>query len=106
MRGEGYIEADIDDGLTLLTSLVGLTLTAVMPEGAQLCELPEHDRRSEMEFHFALESAPVDALLATLHAHGWLRDRRAFGLRRRLEGLMTGKIDLVPTTSRRRSSGP
>ncbi|MBT2746886.1 MULTISPECIES: exodeoxyribonuclease V subunit beta [unclassified Lysobacter] len=95
MRGEGYVEADIDDGLPLLTSLVGLTLTARMPEGARLCEVAEHERRSEMEFHFALESAPVDALLAALHAHGWLRERRAFGLRRRLEGLMTGKIDLV-----------
>ncbi|MGH8082205.1 MAG: exodeoxyribonuclease V subunit beta [Lysobacter sp.] len=95
MAAEGYTEADIDDGLPLLTSLVGHTLIARMPEGARLCDVPEHERRSEMEFHFALESAPVDAILATLHAHGWLRERRAFGLRRRLEGLMTGKIDLV-----------
>lgn len=95
MRGEGYVEADIDDGLPLLTSLVGLTLTAALPEGVRLCDLPERDRRAEMEFHFALASVPVDALFATLHAHGWLRERRAFGLRRRLEGLMTGKIDLV-----------
>ena len=95
MRAEGYVDADIDDGLILLTSLVGLTLTAELPEGARLCAVPERDRRNEMEFHFALESTPVDALLATLHAHGWLRERRAFGLRRRLEGLMTGKIDLV-----------
>ncbi|WP_046658608.1 UvrD-helicase domain-containing protein [Lysobacter capsici] len=95
LRGEGYTDADIDDGLPLLTSLVGLTLTAALPEGTRLCELPERERRSEMEFHFALESVPVDRLLATLHAHGWLRERQAFGLRRRLEGLMTGKIDLV-----------
>lgn len=95
LRGEGYSEADIDDGLALLTSLVGLTLTAALPEGTRLCELPAHERRSEMEFHFALESVPVDRLLATLHAHDWLRERQAFGLRRRLEGLMTGKIDLV-----------
>ncbi|MGO1070780.1 exodeoxyribonuclease V subunit beta [Lysobacter sp. CA199] len=95
MRAEGYTESDIDEGLPLLTSLVGMTLTAALPEGARLCEVPERDRRNEMEFHFALEQVPVDALLATLHAHGWLRERRAFGLRRRLEGLMTGKIDLI-----------
>lgn len=95
LRKEGYAEADLDDGVALLASLVGRTLTAALPEGARLCALPEAARRAEMEFHFALESAPVDALLATLHGHGWLRERRGFGLRRRLDGLMTGKIDLV-----------
>ena len=95
LRTEGYTEADIDEGLPVLASLVGLTLTAALPEGARLCEVPERERRAEMEFHFALESAPIDALLDAMHAHGWLRERQAFGLRRRLEGLMTGKIDLV-----------
>ncbi|ALN78240.1 exodeoxyribonuclease V subunit beta [Lysobacter antibioticus] len=95
LRAEGYTEADIEEGLPVLASLVGLTLTAALPEGARLCEVPERERRAEMEFHFALESAPIDALLDAMHAHGWLRERQAFGLRRRLEGLMTGKIDLV-----------
>jgi len=95
LRAEGYTEADIDEGLPVLASLVGLTLTAALPEGARLCEVPERERRAEMEFHFALESAPIEALLDVMHAHGWLRERQAFGLRRRLEGLMTGKIDLV-----------
>ncbi|MEI2432272.1 exodeoxyribonuclease V subunit beta [Lysobacter yananisis] len=95
MRSEGYAEADIDDGLALLASLVGRTLVAPLPEGARLCDVPEPARRSEMEFHFGLDAAPVDALLAVLHAHGQVRERRGFGSRRRLEGLMTGKIDLV-----------
>nr|WP_323808473.1 exodeoxyribonuclease V subunit beta [Lysobacter enzymogenes] len=95
MRSEGYAEADIDDGLALLASLVGRTLVAPLPEGARLCDVPEPARRSEMEFHFGLDAAPVDALLAALHAHGQVRERRGFGSRRRLEGLMTGKIDLV-----------
>ncbi|MGJ7904797.1 3'-5' exonuclease, partial [Lysobacter sp. 1R34A] len=95
LRAEGYTEADLDEGLPVLASLVGRTLTAALPEGARLCEVPERERRAEMEFHFALESAPTDALLEAMHAHGWLRERHAFGLRRRLEGLMTGKIDLV-----------
>jgi exodeoxyribonuclease V beta subunit len=37
----------------------------------------------------------VDALLQLLHAHGVVRERRGFGLRQRLEGLMTGLIDLT-----------
>jgi exodeoxyribonuclease V beta subunit len=52
-------------------------------------------RRAELEFHFALQPTSVDALLALLHAHGVLRERSGFGLRRRLEGLVTGKIDLT-----------
>ena len=43
----------------------------------------------------------VDALLALLHAHAVLPERHAFGLRRRLEGLMTGKIDLTYTAGGR-----
>ncbi|HSM12048.1 MAG TPA: exodeoxyribonuclease V subunit beta, partial [Lysobacter sp.] len=95
LAGEGYAGTDLDDGVVQLTALVGQTLTVGLPEGARLCELPAQARRAEMEFHFALQPTSVDALLATLHAHGVLLDRHGFGLRRRLEGLMTGKIDLV-----------
>ncbi|MHB8913211.1 MAG: 3'-5' exonuclease, partial [Lysobacter sp.] len=95
LRGEGYAETDLDDGVAQLTPLVGQTLTVTLPEGARLCDVPPDARRAEMEFHFAMQPTSVDAMLATLHAHGVLRDRHAFGLRRTLEGLMTGKIDLV-----------
>ena len=95
LRAEGYAEADLDDGIAQLATLVGNTLNAALPEGTRLCELPPDARRAEMEFHFALQPTSTDALLALLHAHGLLRERQAFGLRRRLEGLMTGKIDLV-----------
>lgn len=95
LRGEGYIEADLDDGIALLASLIGNTLNASLPEGSRLSELPMDARRAEMEFHFALQPTSTEALLTLLHAHGVLRERQAFGLRRRLEGLMTGKIDLV-----------
>ncbi len=91
----GYAETDIDDGVTELVSLIGRTLTVTLPEGGRLCELPTDERRAELEFHFALKPTSVEAILATLHAHGVARDRRAFGLRRQLEGLMTGKIDLT-----------
>ena len=94
-RAEGYAQADIDDGLPLLGSLVGHTLAATLPGGARLCDVPAASRRAEMEFHFTLKDVPVDALLATVQAHGLLAERQGFGTRRTLDGLMTGKIDLV-----------
>ncbi|GAB1594919.1 UvrD-helicase domain-containing protein [Lysobacter claricitrinus] len=94
-RGEGYSQPEIDDGLPLLTALVGNTLTAVLPEGARLCAVPDDARRAEMEFHFALDHVGVDALLSNVQAHGLLTARDGFGARRELDGLMTGKIDLV-----------
>ncbi|HEY4582109.1 MAG TPA: exodeoxyribonuclease V subunit beta [Lysobacter sp.] len=94
-RANAYSQADIDDGLPLLAALVGHTLTAALPEGARLCDVPAGARRAEMEFHFALERVGVDALLSTVQAHGLLGAREGFGARRTLDGLMTGKIDLV-----------
>ena len=95
LRGGGYADADLDDGIAELTMLVGRTLTVALPEGGSLSDLPADARRAELEFHFSLKPTSVDTLLATLHAHGVLPERRAFGLRRQLEGLMTGKIDLT-----------
>jgi exodeoxyribonuclease V beta subunit len=95
LRAEGYADVDLDDGVATLTSLVGNTLTVALPEGGRLCDLPADARRAELEFHFALQPTSIDTLLALLHAHDVLPERHAFGLRRRLEGLMTGKIDLT-----------
>jgi exodeoxyribonuclease V beta subunit len=94
LRG-GYAASELDAGLAALQPLVGHTVTTTLPEGGRLCDLPVDARRAEMEFHFALQPTAVEHLLALLHAHGVLRDRQAFGTRRRLEGLMTGKIDLT-----------
>lgn len=95
MREGGYAEADIDDGLAVLVPLVGQTLCTTLPEGTRLADLPTDARRAEIEFHFAMQSTGVPALLALLHRHGLLRHRTAFGTRARLEGLMTGLIDLT-----------
>lgn len=95
LRAEGYAEEDLDDGVAMLTALVGQTLTVPLPEGGALHELPADARRAEIEFHFAMQPTAVPALLTLLHAHGLVRDRHGFGTRRRLEGLMTGKIDLT-----------
>lgn len=95
LRAEGYAEEDLDDGVAMLTGLVGQTLTVPLPEGGALHDLPADARRAEIEFHFAMQPTAVPALLTLLHAHGLVRDRHGFGTRRRLEGLMTGKIDLT-----------
>ena len=96
LRGEAYVgENDLAEGVPLLARLIRQTLTVRLPEGTRLAELPASARRSEMEFHFALRSTSLDALLTLLHGHGLLREREKFGQRARIEGLMTGKIDLV-----------
>ena len=95
LAGEGYGADEMDDGIALTTRLAGHTLTVALPEGVRLCDLPAGERRAEIEFQFALQPVRVEALLALLHAHGVVRERHGFGLRQRLEGLMTGLIDLV-----------
>lgn len=95
LGGEGYPEDAMADGIALTTRLIGHTLTVALPEGVRLCGVPADERRPELEFQFALQSTRVDALLDLLHAHGVVRDRHGFGLRQRLEGLMTGLIDLT-----------
>jgi exodeoxyribonuclease V beta subunit len=96
LRGQGYAsEADQLEGLPLLTGLVAATLNTPMPEGAVLSRLPRESRCPELEFHLAFKPVAVPALVQVLHAHGTVRDRNGFGLRRRIEGLLTGFIDLV-----------
>lgn len=95
MRADGYVDEEIADGVALLTELIGQTLTVTLPEGGALHSLDEGKRRAEIEFHFAMQPTTVPALLRVLHAHGVVRGRNGFGLRRQLEGLMTGKIDLT-----------
>ena len=96
----GYGEAEVLDGLPQLASLIARTLHARVPDvdggaGFRLCDLDPLGRIDEMEFHFALRGAGVQALLDVLHAHGVLRGRQGFGAWRTLSGLMTGKIDLT-----------
>ncbi|HSD15752.1 MAG TPA: exodeoxyribonuclease V subunit beta [Thermomonas sp.] len=95
LRVEGYGAEVLEDGIALTTRLVGQTLTVALPEGVRLCEVPAGERRAEIEFQFSLRTTRVDALLQLLHAHGVVGERNGFGLRQRLEGLMTGLIDLT-----------
>ena len=95
LRAAGYTDADLDDGIDVLTPLIGQTLTVTLPEGVRLADVPADARRPEIEFQFALAPTRIDALLALLHRYGVLTARSGFGTRRRLEGLMTGLIDLT-----------
>ncbi len=96
LRREGFAsEADLEEGVPLLSLMIGETLNTAMPEGTQLAALPAESLCVEMEFHFQLAPVAVSEMLALLHAHGVVPARREFGLRQRLEGLLTGRIDLV-----------
>ena len=78
-----------------MSPLVFNTLHALLPEGVRLCDLPEHARLNEMEFHFSLRACDSQALLALLKKHDILSERREFPFLRQLNGLMTGKVDLI-----------
>ena len=96
LREAGFASvADQDEGVRLLTRLIAETLNATLPEGTRLADLAPAARVAEMEFHLHLAPVQVDALLARLHAHGLVSQRRGFGTRARLAGLLTGRIDLV-----------
>ena len=96
LSDHGYAsEADQFEGLPLLTTLVAETLNTAMPEGVRLSALEEHARRAEMEFHLALAPVQISAMLDLLHRYGVVDERTAFGKRQRLEGLLTGRIDLI-----------
>ncbi len=95
LGANGYVDDGIAGGLALLATLVRDTVNTRLPEGARLADIAPADRRAEIEFHFALNPVSVERLIALLHRHEVLRDRDGFGTRERLEGLMTGRIDLV-----------
>ena len=91
----GYVGEELVSGARVLGALVRATLTTRLPEGVRLADVPANARRSELEFHFSIGSVALPALFDLLHRHDLLRDRGSFGTRERLQGLMTGFIDLV-----------
>jgi exodeoxyribonuclease V beta subunit len=95
LGANGYVDDGMTGGLAPLTELVRNTVNVCLPEGVRLADIALADRRAEIEFHFSMHPVAVDRLIALLHEHDVLRDRDGFGTRERLEGLMTGRIDLV-----------
>ena len=96
LRAHGYSGInDLDEGVPLLTKLISETVNVTLPEGTRLAQLPTQQRRNELEFHLAMAPTSVARILALLHRFGVVSARQAFGFRQRLEGLLTGRIDLV-----------
>src|SRR5690606_29237277 len=62
LREQGYADAVLEDGIALVTRLVGNSLRVALPEGVRLCELPPDQRRPEMEFQFSLKPTRVESL--------------------------------------------
>lgn len=92
---QGYSQEELPDGTNQLSPLIFNTLRTRLPEGLRLCDLPENACLNEMEFHFSLRECETGNLLALLKQYGVLQQREEFPFLRRLNGLMTGKIDLI-----------
>ena len=92
---QGYTQEELIAGTEQLAPLVFNTLRVELPEGLRLCDLPEHARLNEMEFHFSLRECDSQSLLSLLKTYGVLQSRDDFSSLRKLNGLMTGKIDLI-----------
>ncbi|MBS0567958.1 MAG: UvrD-helicase domain-containing protein [Proteobacteria bacterium] len=88
------LDADAAEAHALLADLLARTLNAPLPFGARLADLAAEACRAEMPFHFSIGHADTARWLALLHEHGYVRERGRFELAR-LEGLMTGVLDLV-----------
>jgi exodeoxyribonuclease V beta subunit len=88
------LDADPAQARALLADLLARTLNAPLPFGACLADLAPGEFRAEMPFHFALGSIDTARWIALLHEHGYVAERRRFDIAR-LEGLMTGVLDLV-----------
>lgn len=91
----GYAPDMAVQGAPILAGLAGHTLMATLPEGICLLDLKSSEKRHELEFHLTLAHADSVEILSVLHANGYCLDRERFGFNQRLNGLLTGKIDLL-----------
>jgi len=91
----GFDAAAARGGAAVLMRLVQATVHARLPEGAALIDLPPQDKRHEMEFHLSLRRAGGEDVLALLHRFGYCLERTRLGPAPGLNGLLTGKIDLL-----------
>lgn len=92
---QAYRDDELEPGKAQLTPLVFHTLRTTLPENLRLCDLSASDCLHEMEFHFSLRACEADAVIGLLKQHGILSQRNEFAFVQRLNGLMTGKIDLI-----------
>lgn len=88
------LDADPERVRRTLADLLARTLNTKLPLGARLADLAPGEYRAEMPFHFALAGVVTARWIELLHRHGYVTERRHFDPTR-LEGLMTGVLDLV-----------
>lgn len=91
----GFDNAAALGGAPVLMRLAQATLQATLPEGIALIDLPAQDKRHEMEFHLSLCKVRGEEMLAMLHRFGYCPERSRLGPQSGLNGLLTGKIDLL-----------
>ncbi len=92
----GFTGEDTAGALRTTVCLVTAALRDPVVGSLRLADLPDSDRRAEMEFHFGIAGAAPAAVLALLHKYGYQTHRRDFAqLGNRLRGMMTGIIDLT-----------
>ncbi|MBS0584633.1 MAG: exodeoxyribonuclease V subunit beta [Proteobacteria bacterium] len=88
------LDADPERARRTLADLLARTLNGKLPLGARLADLAPGEYRAEMPFHFALAGVDTARWIALLRKHEYVADRSRFDTAR-LEGLMTGVLDLV-----------
>jgi exodeoxyribonuclease V beta subunit len=67
----------------------------LLPEGITLLQIAPENLRHELEFHLSLKQANSSAVLRLLHQYGYCINRNQLGFQKQLNGLLTGKIDLI-----------
>ncbi len=91
----GFEAKTAENGVMPLCRLVHNTLHGLLPEAFSLVQLQAHAVRHEMEFHIRLVQANSTEILAILQQHGYCLARKQLGFQAFLQGLLTGKIDLL-----------
>jgi exodeoxyribonuclease V beta subunit len=91
----GYTASLAEAGAAPLAALVRACLHAALPESCTLLALADRDKRHEMEFHLRLKHADSAQVLALMQHYGYCLKRSRLGFGERLNGLLTGKIDLL-----------
>ena len=91
----GYESSTAEQGVATLCALVFNTLHGLLPENISLFQISEKHKRHELEFHLSLDSADCNKILNIMHNHHYCLNRVQFGFQQQLNGLLTGKIDLI-----------
>lgn len=91
----GYSASAAEAGAGILADLVYRCLHAKLPEATTLIALGDRHKRHEMEFHLRLCHANSAQVLALLQRYGYCLGRTRLGFAESLNGLLTGKIDLL-----------